>query len=81
MKVKKIYQDERGDWHIDYEPDHLIGLALRVYIGQILITLIIGVMFFMISTLVNLITGEPILDTDRDFQPENIPEEQLCLPD
>ena len=81
MEVKKVYQDEQGHWHIDYEPDHLIGLALRVYIGQILITLIVGGMFFAISILVNLMMGEPILEIDKDFQPENIPQEQLCLPD
>ena len=81
MEVKKIYQDEQGHWHIDYEPDRLIGLRLRVYIGQILITLIVAEMFFTISMLVNLMMGEPILDIDKDFQQENIQQEQLFLPD
>ncbi|MDJ0590894.1 MAG: hypothetical protein QNJ72_12995 [Pleurocapsa sp. MO_226.B13] len=80
MKVKKIYQDEREHWHIDYQPNHLIGLALRVYIGQILITLIIMGILFAISIIINLMMGEPILDLKRDSQPETSPQEQLFSP-
>lgn len=81
MEVKKIYRDEQGHWHIDYEPNHLVGLALRVYIGQILIGLVLGVMFFVMSMLVNLIIGEPILDKDRDLPPEEIRPEKLFFTD
>ncbi|MEM7594580.1 MAG: hypothetical protein AAF383_24275 [Cyanobacteria bacterium P01_A01_bin.83] len=42
MEVDKIYQDDQGKWHIEYSTDHLIGLAFRVYIGQLLIAIYIG---------------------------------------
>ncbi|NET82161.1 MAG: hypothetical protein F6J94_09500 [Moorea sp. SIO1F2] len=43
MKVKNVYQDEQGNWHIDYGIDHLMGLSIRTYLGQIMIGLIISI--------------------------------------
>ncbi|NEO76343.1 hypothetical protein [Moorena sp. SIO4G3] len=43
MKVKDVYQDEQGNWHIDYGIDHMMGLALRVYLGYIIIACIISI--------------------------------------
>ncbi len=49
MKVKDVYQDEQGNWHIDYGFDHIIGLALRSYLGQLMIACIIWIpMIFLI---------------------------------
>ena len=39
MKVKRIYQDKYGQWHIEYSWGNYIDLAIRVYIGQILIAI------------------------------------------
>ena len=33
MRVKKVYQDDEGNWHIDYGYSHLVGLAIRVWLG------------------------------------------------
>ncbi|NEO22214.1 MULTISPECIES: hypothetical protein [unclassified Moorena] len=43
MKVKDVYQDEQGNWHIDYGVEHLMGLAFRVYLGHIIIVCIISI--------------------------------------
>ncbi|NEQ81659.1 MAG: hypothetical protein F6K26_15815 [Moorea sp. SIO2I5] len=50
MKVKNVYQDEQGNWHIDYGIDHMMGLAIRNYLGQIMIGLIISIpmIFFVV---------------------------------
>ncbi len=43
MKVKDVYKDEQGNWHIDYGFDHLMGLSIRTYLGHILIGFIISI--------------------------------------
>ncbi|NEO69841.1 hypothetical protein [Moorena sp. SIO3H5] len=49
MKVKDVYQDEQGNWHIDYGIDHMIGLACRVYLGYLIMACMIWIpIMFMI---------------------------------
>ena len=41
MKVKNVYQDDEGNWHIDYGFTHLMGLAIRVQLGGLFLSLTI----------------------------------------
>ncbi len=43
MEVKDIYKDENAVWHIEYGLDHLMGLSIRIWLGQ----LIIGLFFYI----------------------------------
>ena len=52
MKVKKVYQDNKGNWHIDYGFTHLMGLAIRVYIGGFFLWLTLFVSLLILSALV-----------------------------
>ncbi|EGJ30670.1 MULTISPECIES: hypothetical protein [Moorena] len=69
MKVKDVYQDEQGNWQIDYGVDHLMGLAIRNYLGQTLIGVIISIpmsfLFFMFLLAVfdGLIASIPQVDS------------------
>jgi hypothetical protein len=47
MEVKEVYQDESGKWHIEYSLANLIGLALRVYVGQFLLFIFIGLPLYI----------------------------------
>jgi hypothetical protein len=49
MEVENVYQDAQGKWHIDYGAAHLMGLAIRVYFGQFLISLIIAIPVIILS--------------------------------
>jgi len=57
MKVENVYQDEQGDWHIDYGLDNLMGLAIRVYFGQLLISLVVVIPLMIISVLAGFTLG------------------------
>ncbi|EGJ30669.1 MULTISPECIES: hypothetical protein [Moorena] len=69
MKVKDVYQDEQGNWQIDYGVDHLMGLAIRNDLGQTLTQFIISIpmsfLFFMflLSVFDALIELIPQVDT------------------
>lgn len=52
MQVKNVYKDNEGNWHIDYDTTHLMGLAIRVYFGQIFIGLAILLPLLVLSALV-----------------------------
>ena len=52
MQVKNVYQDNKGIWHIDYDAAHLMGLAIRVYFGQIFLGLAILLPLLVLSGLV-----------------------------
>ena len=80
MKVKKVYQDEQGNWHIDYDTDSLMALALRVYIGQFLIGFALLLIFLISSIMLNLIMGKPILEIDGNFQQNHNRQERLFSP-
>lgn len=51
MRVKEVYQDEKGNWHIDYDFDHLMGLSIRVWFGGLLIYLKITIYAIIFSSL------------------------------
>ena len=64
MKVEKVYQDEKGEWHIDYGLNHLMGLAIRVYFGQFVICIIILIPLLVIAILFG-------FTSDRSIPEEN----------
>ncbi|MBE9048393.1 hypothetical protein IQ255_29080 [Pleurocapsales cyanobacterium LEGE 10410] len=68
MKVENVYQDENGEWHIDYGLNHLIGLTLRVYFGQFVICIVILIPVLVISILFGFTSNR------------SIPEEKIILP-
>lgn len=51
MKVKNVYQDRAGNWHIDYGFVDLMGLAIRVYFGQLFIGICVGSTLLLLATL------------------------------
>lgn len=51
MRVKNIYQDDEGKWHIDYGFTHLMGLAIRVYFGELVLILTTIASIIIVSTL------------------------------
>ncbi|MEM8721639.1 MAG: hypothetical protein AAGE84_20480 [Cyanobacteria bacterium P01_G01_bin.39] len=51
MEVKNVHQNIKGEWHIDYGVGHLMGLALRVCIGQALLSLFIGIPLSILMSL------------------------------
>ena len=51
MQVEKVYRDSEGNWHIDYSSEHLIGLAIRVYICQFVLGLYILISFIILAVL------------------------------
>jgi len=54
MQVKNIYQDAKGKWHIDYKSEHLMGLAIRVDCGELLIgmsIIFIGLPLLLLATI------------------------------
>ena len=51
MQVEKVYRDSEGNWHIDYSSEHLIGLAIRVYICQFALGLYILISFIILAVL------------------------------
>lgn len=53
MEVKNVYQDVEGKWHIEYSSANLIGLAFRVYIGQFLIGIFIGLPLILLISIVS----------------------------
>lgn len=51
MKVKNVYQDDEGNWHIDYGFIDLMGLAIRVYFGQLFLGICVGSFVLLLATL------------------------------
>lgn len=74
MKVEKVYQDENGDWHIDYGLNHLMGLGLRVYFGQSIICIIILIPILVIAILSGFTSDRTIREQDlpSDVRPKPI---------
>ncbi|MDJ0507886.1 MAG: hypothetical protein QNJ64_01320 [Crocosphaera sp.] len=78
MKVKDVYQDSEGNWHIDYDANHLMGLAIRVYFGQMLITLCLIPIFLVLGIFIGIVFGKPLPTENKipqtpNFQYEHIP--------
>jgi hypothetical protein len=77
MEVQKVYQDESGQWHIEYNPFNLMGLALRVSVGQFLLSIVVGVTFWALTFIV---VGKTIDEPPNIPLPSNshIPQQSIC---
>ena len=74
MRVENVYQDSEGNWHIDYDPAHLIGLAIRVYFGQFLIGLYLLLPLLILSALVGFTFNKPLPNENTSPSPDPQPE-------
>ena len=76
MKVENVYQDSEGNWHIDYDASHLMGLAIRVYCGQFLLALFLLVPIMILAALVGFTYGKSLPEENTslfcDFQPKPV---------
>lgn len=69
MKVENVYQDNEGNWHIDYGYTHLMGLAIRVFFGQLLIGFTFYLPFLILAALVGFTFGKSLpAENDSSFQ-------------
>ena len=72
MEVRDVYQDAQGKWHIDYSSGHLMGLAIRVYWGQFLLSIsiciLIGLPLIILATLASAksLHEEKNIDSNHD---------------
>ena len=76
MKVENVYQDNEGNWHIDYGFTHLMGLAIRVYLGQICIGLIFLIPIVILSALVGFTFGKSLPEENTSF--DDLQTESVC---
>ena len=77
MEVQNVYQDAQGKWHIDYHSGHLMGLAIRVYWGQFLISIFIGLPVLILATL----ASAKSLDESKNIYPNSnssFSQESVC---
>ena len=75
MEVQDVYKDEQGKWHIDYGASNLMGLAIRVYCGQFLISLIIMIPVMILSFLIGIAAGKSLPEENNTSQkaiPNNV---------
>ncbi len=77
MKVENVYQDNEGNWHIDYGCTHLIGLAIRVHFGQLLIGVTLFIPFFILATLVGFTFGKSLSEENNSLF-QDIQQELVC---
>jgi uncharacterized membrane protein len=78
MEVQNVYQDAQGKWHIDYGAGHLMGLAIRVYFGQLLIGLIIAIPVIVLSVLIGVAVGKSLAEESNTSQKLNSHNESVC---
>lgn len=71
MKVENVYQDKEGNWHIDYGLGNLMALAIRVYIGQLLIGLVLLIPLMMIAVLAGFTLGQSLPKENKAPIPTN----------
>ena len=78
MEVQNVYQDDEGKWHIDYGSSHLMGLAIRVYFGQLLIGLIVIIPIAVLSALTGFILGKSLPEKENAHSSPNVQQEFIC---
>ncbi|MDJ0534204.1 MAG: hypothetical protein QNJ70_17265 [Xenococcaceae cyanobacterium MO_207.B15] len=83
MEVENVYQDSEGKWHIDYSSANLMGLAIRVYFGQFLLFLFIGIPLMILSALLGFAYANSLPDETDSSQKLNVQQELIlnCLAD
>ena len=77
MKVENVYQDAEGKWHIDYSFAHLMGLAIRVYLGQLCIGICVVLPILILATL----ASAKSLPNKKNIVPNSnhtVPQESVC---
>ncbi len=78
MEVHNVYQDNEGKWHIDYGSSHLMGLAIRVYFGQLLISLIILIPIAVLGVFVGFVLGKSLPEKENTSSSLNAQQEVIC---
>ena len=78
MQVEHIYQDSEGKWHVDYGVSHLMGLAIRVYFGQILISLILIIPIMILSVIAGIVLGQSLPEETDTSGAADIQHEAVC---
>ena len=80
MKVKNVYQDASGKWHIEYSPANLMGLALRVYGGEFLISIWVLIFVGLPFVLITMVSAKSLPNKQNISSPSNfdILQESIC---
>ncbi|MEM8506057.1 MAG: hypothetical protein AAF716_23270 [Cyanobacteria bacterium P01_D01_bin.1] len=78
MEVRDVYQDAEGKWHVDYSTEHLMGLAFRVYFGQFLVGLFVGIPLLVLSALVGAAVGKSLPKESNTSEMLNFHSESIC---
>lgn len=65
MEVQNVYQDSEGKWHVDDGLGNVMGLAIRIYFGHILIGWIIAIPALVLSFMMGIALGKS-LPEERD---------------
>lgn len=81
MEVKNVYQDASGKWHIEYSNKNLMGLALRVYAGHLLLSIVIFIFLGLPLFLLMAIASAKSLDEKPNISPSSnsdAPQESVC---
>ena len=78
MQVDNVYQDAEGKWHVDYGFSHLMGLAIRVYFGQFLISLILVIPIMIISVIAGIALGQSLPEETDTSGSADIQHEAVC---
>jgi hypothetical protein len=77
MEVKNVYQDASGQWHIEYSAMNLMGLAIRVSVGQTLLSIVLVATSWALTSIVS---GKTI-DERPNITPSsnsNVPQKSVC---
>ncbi|MEO1145178.1 MAG: hypothetical protein AAFY26_06240 [Cyanobacteria bacterium J06638_22] len=78
MQVENVYQDPEGKWHVDYSVSHLMGLAIRVYFGQFLISLILVIPIMIISVIAGIALGQSLAEETETSGTADVQHETVC---
>ncbi len=77
MEVQNVYKDDQGKWHIDYGTGHLMGLAIRVYCGHFLNSLILTIPIMILGFLIGVATGKSLPEENNTSQKLNSHQESV----
>jgi hypothetical protein len=76
MEVQNVYRDASGQWHIEYSSANLMGLALRVYLGQFLICIcFLPFMILIAVASAKSIHEQPNITPSSN---SNVPQKSVC---
>lgn len=78
MEVENVYQDNQGKWHIDYSPSNLMGLAIRVYVGQFVLGLICFIPLMILSVFAGFVLGKSLPEQENTSSSFNVQQESIC---